>query len=118
MPRKKKGSENWEYFENEDLMRNRASGIFYALKSFRGLPQLSRSTGETDKRKAKAKLPQYIREHLEEHQDGRVRASSSPSVGEVIEEMLAGQGERKPLRRKTVRSTPAGRGSRSGSARA
>jgi integrase len=79
----------YEYFEGEDLARNKASGIYYAVKHFRGLPPLNKSTRESDKRKAKQKLPQLIKEHLEKYQDGKVNDAHSKTVAEVIDEIQA-----------------------------
>lgn len=94
-----KGDPRFEFFEGEDLARNRESGIFYAVKAFAGLPNLFRTTKTTDKRKAKKELPRLIKEHLEKYQDGKRAAGAAPSVSEVIDEVE--QTETPGLRRKT-----------------
>lgn len=82
-----KGDPRFIFFEGEDLAQNRESLIFYAVKHFKGLPPLFKSTKQTDKRKAKKELPRLFREHLEKYQDGKRAAGDSPTVTEVIEEV-------------------------------
>jgi integrase len=90
---------NWEYISGQDLARNRASGIYYAIKHFRGLPTLNKSTGHTDPRKARKELPRLIRAHLDRYESGQRAPGESPTVGEVIDEVE--ETESPSLRKKT-----------------
>ena len=99
----------YEYFSGKDegLARNRDSGIIYAIKHFAGMPNLFRSTGETDIRAARKKLPGLIKEHLEKYQDGKRSPEKSKTVGQVIDEVYETQTARprrnkEPLRKKTI----------------
>lgn len=89
----------WEWFPGEDLAMNRQSGIFYAVKAFKGIPNLFKSTGQKDKRKAKKELPRLIKAHLEVNEDGKRAAGRCPTVADVIDEIL--QTEAGKLRIKT-----------------
>lgn len=89
----------YEYFEGEDLARNRESGIFYAVKHFKGMPPLNKSTGHKDKRLAKKELPRLIREHLERYESGKRAAGESPTVADLISEVE--RTESPSLRKKT-----------------
>lgn len=72
-----------------DLSLNTESGIYYATKQFRHLriPMLFKTTKETDIRKAKKRLPQLIKEHLDVHQEGRRREGRGRLVEDVIAEI-------------------------------
>lgn len=71
-----------------DLALNTESGIYYATKQFKHLriPMLFKTTGETDIRKAKKKLPQLVTEHLRRYQHGE-DAGKERLVRDVIDEI-------------------------------
>lgn len=93
--------DRYEYFEGEDLARDKESGIIYAIKHFSGMPPLYKSTRTKDKRKAKKMLPDLMRAHLERYGDGKLQSGESPTIGQVIDEIYATDKDRKPLRPKT-----------------
>lgn len=89
----------YTYFEGEDLAQHE-NGTFYAVKAFRGMPNLNKSLRTKDKREAKRRLAKAIAEHLEKYESGRRRAGRVPTVTELIEEITRTEGPR--LRAKTV----------------
>lgn len=72
------------------------SGVFYARKSFKKLklPDLFESTGEVQIRKAKAKLPEMIRSHVDHHSAVKKGEKKLPGVAAEILETVT------PTRRK------------------
>ncbi len=96
-----KDDPRFEFLEGEDLAKNIASGIFYAVKAFRGMPNLFKSLRTTNKTEARRRLAQAVRDHLDKHGGGKVAVGRIPTVSELIEEIERVEGPR--LRIKTQR---------------
>lgn len=77
----------WEFLEGEDLALNLESGIYYMSKAMKGIPNIFRSTGQKDKRKAKGQFTRIIKEHLDRYEAGARAPGKSPTVAEVIHEI-------------------------------
>jgi integrase len=95
--------DRFEYLAGKEdgLAVDQESGIIYAIKHFRGMPALYKSLQTKDRKEAKRRLPQKIKEHLERYSDGKREAGRAPTVAEVIEEIQ--RTESTTLRKKTQR---------------
>lgn len=75
----------WKFLKGEDLAINIASGVYYAVKSFRGIPNLFKTTKQIDKKKARRELPNLIKAHLDRYSTGN--RGETPTISEVIKEI-------------------------------
>lgn len=98
MPKK---PSKWEFLKGQELARNLESGILYYSKAFSEIPNLYKSTGQTDPRKAKKEFPRLLKEHLDRYHDPLRTVGKIPTVAKVIEEIE--QTESRGKRKKTQR---------------